>query len=592
MDAWKKNSNDWSDITKLGGDFQERVSYDANGNILTYKRNGNTAGSKPLDMDKLAYSYKPGTNQLDHVYDTVPAGNYDADLDAQAAGNYEYDRLGNLVKDNAEGITNVSWNAYGKISRITKGDSVVITYTYGPDESRISKTVTKTSPATTVTTWYVRDARGNVISVYESGKPAVHDGHLTQTELHLYGSSRLGVLRRSVNVDTVPDPSIYTTMSVLGTGLGVNFGRGEKLFELSNHLGNVLVTVDDKKLGVSSNNTTVDYFNPQVVSAQDYYPFGMLQPGRSVNVSGYRYGFNGKENDNEMKGEGNQLDYGMRVYDTRLGRFLSVDPLTKDYPRLTPYQFASNSPVSGIDLDGLEYYFAADGSYLGQSKKGGTQIRIATKYHMSMNNGKLTNLNIITESKDLGSVKFDKKNVKTLVSIIHHFSKDAEVDLNKLYNKDISVSSLDDIEERNWPVERVLYNEGHGDIDGIMSTDKTIDRITVRLNNGYTSDLIVDAIDLISTFYHEGKHVETEEVGIWEHLKVYRQQIEHKSWKNTTEKFKNNAVKNIRELIESAKAGNPKLNKKDNGIILKEALKWEKVFKKILGKDYERKKEN
>ena len=72
----------------------------------------------------------------------------------------------------------------------------------------------------------------------------------------------------------------------------------------------------------------------------------------------YRYGFNGKENDNEVKGEGNQQDYGMRIYDGRLGRFLSVDPLTKSYPMLTPYQFASNRPIDGIDLDGLEWHLS------------------------------------------------------------------------------------------------------------------------------------------------------------------------------------------------------------------------------------------
>ena len=71
-------------------------------------------------------------------------------------------------------------------------------------------------------------------------------------------------------------------------------------------------------------------------------------------VSTYRYGFNGKENDNEVKGNGNQQDYGMRIYDPRLGRFLSVDPITKDYPELTPYQFASNRPIDGIDWDGAE----------------------------------------------------------------------------------------------------------------------------------------------------------------------------------------------------------------------------------------------
>ncbi len=72
-------------------------------------------------------------------------------------------------------------------------------------------------------------------------------------------------------------------------------------------------------------------------------------PGRSFNT-GYRYGFNGKENDPES---GTQ-DYGMRIYNPSLGKFLSVDPLTDDYPWYTPYQFAGNSPIEAIDLDGLE----------------------------------------------------------------------------------------------------------------------------------------------------------------------------------------------------------------------------------------------
>jgi RHS repeat-associated protein len=68
----------------------------------------------------------------------------------------------------------------------------------------------------------------------------------------------------------------------------------------------------------------------------------------------YRYGFNGKENDNEVKGVGNQQDYGMRIYDPRLGRFLSVDPLTQQYPYYSPYQFAGNMPIWATDLDGAE----------------------------------------------------------------------------------------------------------------------------------------------------------------------------------------------------------------------------------------------
>lgn len=69
----------------------------------------------------------------------------------------------------------------------------------------------------------------------------------------------------------------------------------------------------------------------------------------------YSYGFNGKENDREANsaGEGTQ-DYGMRIYNPSLGRFLSVDPLTRDYPWYTPYQFAGNKPIRFIDLDGAE----------------------------------------------------------------------------------------------------------------------------------------------------------------------------------------------------------------------------------------------
>ena len=35
-------------------------------------------------------------------------------------------------------------------------------------------------------------------------------------------------------------------------------------------------------------------------------------------------------------------------------RFLSVDPIGRKYPELTPYQFASNTPIQASDLDGLE----------------------------------------------------------------------------------------------------------------------------------------------------------------------------------------------------------------------------------------------
>lgn len=73
-------------------------------------------------------------------------------------------------------------------------------------------------------------------------------------------------------------------------------------------------------------------------------------------MSYYRYGFNGKEKD--VDGEWGEnttaYDYGFRIYNPSIGKFLSVDPLMRGYPMLTPYQFASNTPIMAIDLDGLE----------------------------------------------------------------------------------------------------------------------------------------------------------------------------------------------------------------------------------------------
>ena len=82
----------------------------------------------------------------------------------------------------------------------------------------------------------------------------------------------------------------------------------------------------------------------------------MLLPGRQYGTKG-RYLFNGKEQAPEVKGAGAQYDYGFRIYDPRLGRFLSVDPLANSYPWNSTYAFAENDVIRCIDLDGLEKYY-------------------------------------------------------------------------------------------------------------------------------------------------------------------------------------------------------------------------------------------
>jgi RHS repeat-associated protein len=419
------STNAWTP-SKLD-DFGEAISYDGNGNILSYIRNGNkTFAGKPLAMDSLTYSYKPGTNQLDYIDDKVTAAAYSNDIDKQTAGNYTYDAIGNLIADKGSNIDSIYWSVYSKIQRLKKKDGTVITYTYDVAGNRVSKRVKN------VETWYVRDATGNVMGVYTSGDANVNNGDLSLIESDLYGSSRLGILNRQVNVQHIVEPE-KTPMTGVGNGINTIFSRGNKVFELTNHLGNVLATVSDRKRPVTVDGSTVDHYDPILSTAQEYYPFGSLLVGRggmataggwvagndningytvpanlTVNsrsdnkpseyvasqeilfadgfeagvgdsftayiadssyaggggsgnggsgangAMGYRYGFNGKENDNEVKGEGNQQDYGLRVYDPRIGKFLSVDPLAPKYPMLTPYQFASNSPLKNIDIDGGE----------------------------------------------------------------------------------------------------------------------------------------------------------------------------------------------------------------------------------------------
>ena len=78
-------------------------------------------------------------------------------------------------------------------------------------------------------------------------------------------------------------------------------------------------------------------------------------PGRTFDSYRYRYGFNGKEKDDNLGGQ-TSYDYGFRIYNPSVGRFLSVDPLTSSYPWYTPYQFAGNDVIRNIDVDGLEPY--------------------------------------------------------------------------------------------------------------------------------------------------------------------------------------------------------------------------------------------
>ena len=195
----------------------------------------------------------------------------------------------------------------------------------------------------TTNTIYVRDASGNIITVYTKNA-AINSGSLTQTEISMYGSSRLGVWNPNRNVATLAaiDYAAYSS----------TFIRGNKGFELTNHLGNVLVTVSDKKIGVDAApaDGIIDYYTADVVTANDYYPFGMARPGRkySNSAGAYRYGFSGQEKSTEINSESYTAEFWQ--YDSRIGRRFNLDP--KPNISISPYAAFENNPIWFRDVLG------------------------------------------------------------------------------------------------------------------------------------------------------------------------------------------------------------------------------------------------
>lgn len=327
------------DNTSIGADYQESIAYDPNGNIQTYLRNGATA-SGGQSMDQLTYRYLPGNNQLDHIQDAIPASNYTTDLDNQDTLNYGYDQSGFLIRDAQGGLNDVRWTVNGKIRNVYTAAGATIAYGYNPAAERIYRHVT--TDTSNYTDYYIRDPKGEVLAIYTNDQK---NGVFHWSEQQIFGLDRVGVWKPGAPVP--PAVSWQNARDSLATG--------QKAYEVTGHLSDVLATVSDKKIGVPLNDTVVDHYVAELLTQNDYYAYGMRMPGRTfAAATGYRYGFNGKENDDEVKGPGNQLDYDARIYDPRVARFLSIDPKTGDFAALTPYQFSSNSPVSNTDLDGEE----------------------------------------------------------------------------------------------------------------------------------------------------------------------------------------------------------------------------------------------
>ncbi|NQY09765.1 MAG: RHS repeat-associated core domain-containing protein [Flavobacteriales bacterium] len=226
-------STGWSNNTN--NEYNSAYTYDGNGNITALSRNGQGVSPAEVLMDNMAYNYISETNKLDYVNEdnTIDSHAYTTDIDdGQVAGNYEYDAIGNLIADEQEGIAEISWTAYGKVSEImpaylgTGLNKAYIQFAYDATGNRVSKTVypsvfnasnnfdaLATLSNIPTITYYVRDASGNVMSVYSKDEAS----GIVETKLieqPIYGSDRLGTRMAYKETATTTTPVTACTPSL------------------------------------------------------------------------------------------------------------------------------------------------------------------------------------------------------------------------------------------------------------------------------------------------------------------------------------------------------------------------------------------
>ena len=265
-----------------------------------------------------------------------------------------------------------------KVLKIANDDGVIIDYNqnlFFPETEFEDKFEDEN---TYTYTYYITDPTGNTIATYKhrfENASAVQDTLIeTVDHFNIYGSSRLGTSNKNIETKrwlvklsstgtdmfssstklfditqidfvplSIPTPSLDVFSRVLG----------RKNYELSNHLGNVLTTVSDRKKKNTVSSGILGYYKSDVKSSSDYYPFGMQMPGRKFDTPKYRYGFGGHEKDDEVKGEGNHLNFGGYGLDVRIGRRYQIDPMVHTFPSQSPYMTFFNNPIIMADPTGM-----------------------------------------------------------------------------------------------------------------------------------------------------------------------------------------------------------------------------------------------
>jgi RHS repeat-associated protein len=308
-------------ITYTGlSDFKlDNLSYDRNGNIQTLRRYAQNISwpGLALTMDDLTYTYD-GTkkNRLKQVSDAQAGAPLSPDIDLpdqSSSSNYTYNEIGQVTA-NAQDGTTTDYDVYGQVSKVykTSGGNKIARFVYNDKGLRAAKISYNSSGYKATQLNYMYDAAGSLVATYQTTfNTSTPDSTSYTTALQdyvVYGASRLGTY---------------------------DVGSTTNYYEMSDHLGNVRAVYFKNGSG-----------NAEVASFTDYYPHGGAMPGRNyVNSPTYRYAYNGQEKDAET----GLLNFELRQFDARLGRWFAPDPMGQHH---SPYLAMGNNPVCMVDPSG------------------------------------------------------------------------------------------------------------------------------------------------------------------------------------------------------------------------------------------------
>jgi len=320
------NTNTASGATSTGK-WDETFTYDRDGNIQHLTRK-NGAG---VIMDDLIYTYLnihgKKSNRLGSVSD---ASGTETNEEFKGTHTFNYDYSGNLASDISgiaqDKIDTIRWSPTNKMTRLVKTGLTQTRY-YDAAGQLVLKL--NQNPTSISGEEYVRDAKGNIMATYSLD----NQGNRILIEQPIYGSARVGIYKPSLEL---ADATPYKG--------NISFHiPGQRQYEITNHLGNVIATVSDKKNGN----------NAIILSSNDYYAFGSPLQGRSytgILENKYRFGFNSQMKDDDISGEGNHNSALYWEYDSRLGRRWNLDPVRQ--AMISQYACFDGNPIWKSDILG------------------------------------------------------------------------------------------------------------------------------------------------------------------------------------------------------------------------------------------------